>query len=66
MTDKKSNPPADKNLRYYRVASIAFFIGGLLLMISEADRTMGIPFLILGLTFFIISQEESKKKSKKQ
>ena len=62
---KKS--PSDKitksDRQSYRAVSIVFLIAGLAMVIPEDTRAVGIPFLVLGLTFLAISQEkpESKK-----
>lgn len=52
-------PKAD-NKDYLRIGAV-FFAAGVLFLLYENTRAVGIPFFILGLTFLAISQQKPDK-----
>jgi len=52
--------PKEDNKDYLSVGAV-FFAAGVLLLLYENSRAVGIPFFILGLTFLAISQQKPDK-----
>lgn len=61
MTNKKTPTQKVNHKSSYLGVAIVFFVAGIGLIIPEGTRISGIPFLILGFTFFTLSQDKSTK-----
>lgn len=62
---KKNTTPDDTDSQNYIAIAVPFLVIGAALLFSEGTRAAGLPFFILGLTFFAIGQQETSKKPKK-
>lgn len=61
--EAKPSPESDRQ-SYYAIA-LVFSMVGIAMIIAESTRTTGIPFLVLGITFFAIAQNEPRSNRKK-
>lgn len=61
--NKKPTPKNDKE--DYLTIGLVFTIVGVALLLTETARAAGLPFFILGLTFFVMSRQDTQKKRKK-
>lgn len=57
------NATKNDNESFFPVG-IVFFTIGIALGVGESTRLSGIPFLVLGITFFAISAAAKRKKTK--
>ena len=62
--NKSSKSKNDESQTYLSIA-IVFFIAGIAMIIPESTLASGLPFVVLGITFFILSQEKSADKRQK-
>ena len=61
QTRKKSDQADEQN---FTAVGVVFFVAGAGMIAVEATRAVGIPFLILGATFFALGQKDSSKDKK--
>lgn len=64
MSNRKTNESENENSQSYKAIAIVFSVAGLAFILSESTRATGIPFLVLGITFFAISQQDSSNQQK--
>lgn len=55
-------PSSSNNNQNYLALSVVFFVIGVTMIVSNISRASGIPFMVIGVAFFIISQQNPKNK----
>ncbi len=63
MADEKAKNGSGGQRASYQVLGYVFGLLGLVLLLGTDSRAAGLPFLVLGVTFFLIGRKDGRSRS---